>query len=139
MMLRRLRSAAAMLCLAACGCSVMKEVPRDQYAAEPERKDVRVETRSGERHEFERMEVRGDSLTGYERNDTEGSFEEFQTFALALEDVGKMSIRSVDWYRTGLIAGVAAAVGLAVVLTQAHKGSSEGGGSTGPCGDRPCP
>lgn len=137
-MLRRLRGAAAALCLAACGCSVMKEVPRDEYAAQPERKDVRVETRSGEKHDFERMVVRGDSLTGYERNDTEGSFEEFQTFALAFEDVGKMSIRSVDWYRTGLIGGVAAAVVLAVVLTQAHSGSSEGG-SQGPCGNRPCP
>jgi len=139
MMFQRLRGAAAALCLAACGCSVMKEVPRDEYAAQPERKDVRVETRSGERHEFERMVVRGDSLTGYERQDSEGAFEEFETFALALEDVGKMSIRSVDWYRTGLVGGVAAAVALAVVLTQAHKGSSGDGGSQGPCGDRPCP
>ena len=138
MISRKIRGAMAMLCLGACGCSVMRELPRDQYAALPERHGVRVGTRSGEHHEFERMVVQGDSLVGYERQDTEGTFEEFRTLRLAFEDVGKMSIRGVDWYRTGLVGGLALGVVLAVVLTQANQGSS-GGVVEGPCGPRPCP
>ena len=135
---QRIRGATAVICLGACGCSVMKELPRDQYASVPERHGVRVETRAGERHDFDRIEVRPDSLTGFEREDTEGSFEEFKRYNLALEDVGKMSIRSVDWYRTGLIGGLALSVVLAIVLTQAGKGS-RGEVIIGPCGTRPCP
>lgn len=135
---QRIRGAVALLCLGACGCSVMKELPRDEYAALPERHGVRVDTRSGEHHEFERMTVSGDSLTGFERNDTEGSFEEFTALRLGLEDVGKMSVRSVDWYRTGIVGGLALGVVLAIVLTQTHKGSG-GDVIIGPCGTRPCP
>jgi hypothetical protein len=138
MLSQHIRGAMTMLCLGACGCSVMKELPRNQYAAVPERHDVRVDMRSGEHHEFERMAVRGDSLTGYERADSEGSFEEFQSLRLALDDVGKMSVRNVDWYRTGLIGGLALGVVLAIVLTQTGKGSS-GDVIIGPCGTRPCP
>jgi hypothetical protein len=135
MISQRIRGATAVLCLLACGCSVMRELPRDQYAAVAERHGVRVDTRSGEHHEFERMVVRGDSLTGFERQDTEGAFEEFQSLRLAFEDVGKMSVRSVDWYRTGLIGGLAWGVVLAVVLTQTGKGS-QGDVIIGPCGTR---
>src|SRR5262249_9307198 len=138
MISQRIPGAMAVLCLSPCGCSVMKELPRDQYAAVPERHGVRVVTRSGEKHEFERTTVSGDSLTGYERNDTEGSFEEFTALRLALEDVGKMSVRNVDWYRTGIVGGLALGVILAIVLTQVHKGSS-GDVIIGPCGTRPCP
>lgn len=137
---RRLRGATAIVCLGACGCSVMKELPRDQYAAVPERHQVRVDLRSGEHHEFDRVEVRGDSLTGYERmdSDSEGSFEEFRPVRLGFEDIGKISIRSVDWYRTGIVGGLALGVVLAIVLTQTSKGSS-GDVIIGPCGTRPCP
>ena len=48
MISQHIRGAMAVLCLGACGCSVMKELPRDQYAAVPERHDVRVDMRSGE-------------------------------------------------------------------------------------------
>lgn len=138
MISRRLRFGLTLLCVGASGCSVLRELPRDQYAAVPERRDVRVETRAGERHDFERIVVRGDSLTGFERTESEGSFEDFQSVRLGFEDIAKMSVRSVDWYRTGIVGGLALGVVLAVVLTQTSKGSS-GDVIIGPCGTRPCP
>lgn len=132
------RGAMAIVCLGATSCSVMREVPRDQYATRTERRDVRVDTRAGAKHEFERIQVSADSLTGFERSDTEGSFEEYRPVRLALEDVARMSVRSVDWYRTGLIGGVALAAVLAVAITQVSGGSDAEPGE-GPCGPRPCP
>ena len=127
---RRWRRGLALLCLAACGCGVMREVPRSEYARVPERRDVRIVTQHGERYAFDRVQVGADSLTGYARKDVEGSFDEFATMRLGLDDIGRMSVRSVDWYRTGALGGVALAALLVVVLTQAN--GSSGGGSTPP-------
>lgn len=122
----------------ACGCSVAREIPRDQYAARPERRTVRVETRDGTRYEFERVRVAGDSLYGTRREEVEGPFEEYRTVGLSLDDVVGMSVRQADWYRTGIIAGVAAAVVLAAVLSQVGDGNG-GSPGDGDCGPRPCP
>jgi hypothetical protein len=135
---RRSRSAAAALCLLACGCSVAREIPRDQYAGRPERRHVRVETRAGTRYEFDQVRVAGDSLFGVNREDVEGPFEQYRTVGLPLDEVARMSVRQVDWYRSGLIAGVAGAVVLAAILTQTGGGNG-GGPPPGPCGPRPCP
>lgn len=136
MMVRRMRRLTALACLSACGCSVIRELPRDQYASVPERRDVRVETRSGGRHDFERVRANADSLIGWERREVEGSFDEFEAVRLPLDQVVRMSVRSVDWYRTGLIGGLGLAAALAVVLTRPPR---SGDGSNGQCGPRPCP
>ncbi|TMQ68737.1 MAG: hypothetical protein E6K80_13925 [Candidatus Eisenbacteria bacterium] len=129
---------AAIACLLACGCSVAREIPRGEYAARPEREDVVVKTKAGAQYRFERVRVRADSLFGDERLDVEGSFDEYRTTALALDDVAALSVRRVDWTRMGLVAGVASAVVLAAVLSQQHDNNTTTGG-TGPCGARPCP
>jgi len=132
-----LRRVAGWLCLAACGCSAMRELPRDQYAVQADRGAVRVVTRTGQKLELERVRVSADSLTGLKRRDVEGRFEEFETVKLGLDDVAGMSVRRVDWYRTGLIGGVAVAVALAAVLSQ--SGGGGGGGNGGGGGPRPLP
>ena len=135
---RSFRRAAALLCLAACGCSSMRELPRDEYARQAERHNVRVETRGGESLQFERVKVGADSLTGLKQKDVEGQFDEYEQVSMPLADVRRMSVRRIDWYRTGLIGGVAAALVLAAVLSQNAKNSG-GGDQIGPCGSRPCP
>jgi len=138
MIFRPLRRMAALACLSACGCSAMRELPRDQYASVPERRAVTVETRSGERHEFERVHAGTDSLVGWERRDVEGSFDELQSVPLSFDEVARMSVRSVDWYKTGLVGGLALAAALAVVLTAPGR-TTGSAGENGPCGPRPCP
>jgi hypothetical protein len=132
------RTLAALLCLMACGCSVARELPRSEYAAQPERHNVKVETRTGEKYEFDRARIAADSLYGYQPVETEGSFDEYRVVNIPLDQVVRLSIRGVDWYRTGLIAGVAAAAVLAAVLSQQANGSSSDSGG-GPCNGRPCP
>jgi hypothetical protein len=135
---RSARALAALLCLFACGCSVAREIPPGEYATKPERHDVKVETRSGEKYEFDHARIAADSLYGYQAVETEGSFEQYRVVNLGLDQVVRLSVRGVDWYRTGLIAGVAAAAVLAAVLSQTGKGSGGDSGG-GPCGGRPCP
>lgn len=120
-----------LVCLLACGCSTMREIPRGEYAAEPERENVKVETRSGTKYQFDRVQVKSDSLFGQQRVESEGSFEEYRTTSLSLDEVAAISVRKLDWYRIGLVAGVAAAVVLAAVLTQQKDDSTappSGGG-----------
>jgi hypothetical protein len=128
----------ALVCLLACGCAVNREIPRSEYAAKPEREHVMVKTRSGAQYQFDRVQVRADSLYGQRQLDVEGSFDEYQTTALALDDVSALSVRKLDWFKIGLVAGVAAAVVLATVLTQPNNDSGDSGGG-GPCGNRECP
>ena len=113
-MARGSRRLAALGCLLAWGCSTMRELPRDQYAAKPERSNVRIETEAGAKHEFERIQVTADSLTGLSPRPSEGNFNGYDATSMRLADVRKMSARMIDWYRTGLIlgVGVAAAIGL---------------------------
>jgi hypothetical protein len=111
---------AALACLLASSCSVAREIPRGEYAASPERENVVVKTKAGAKYEFDRVHVRADSLYGDQRVDSEGSFQEYRTTALALDDVAGLKVRKVDWFRIGLVGGVAAAVVLAAVLTQQH-------------------
>ncbi len=133
------RRAGVLACLLACGCSVARELPRGEYAARPEREDVVVKTRAGAQYKFERVRVKADSLYGDQRLEVEGSsFDEFRTTALALDDVTALSVRRLDWYRMGLVSGVAAAVVLAAVLTQ-KKDNNQAPVPTGPCPTRFCP
>jgi hypothetical protein len=132
------RLAAAALWLAASGCTALREVPRSQYAAQPERRNVRVMTRDSLQYEFERARFAADSLVGYHRRDVEGPVEEYSTVKLALDDVSRLTTRRVDWYRTGLIGGV----GLAAILAAALSRAGGDGGppaDPNPCAPRPCP
>ncbi len=143
--------------LLANGCTALKELPRTEYAAQAERRDVVIESDSGEKLEFESIKVQGDTLTGWSekkaddkpRNDDppvrseEGtqpteptqpslSFEERQ---IMLDRVAKMSVKQVSWKRTGLIGGVLVAGAVAYLLSRSgddEVAPPDGGGKPPP-------
>jgi hypothetical protein len=116
------------------GCTTLREVPRAEYAARPERRHVTVDTREGTHYEFEFARVANDTLTGYRPHDSESSVEDYDLVPLALEDITKISAHRIDWYRTGLIggAGVLAVVGTALAN---RKGGSA---AANPCPNPKC-
>ena len=130
-----LRGLVGLVGLAAAGCTALRDIPRDQFGARAERKDVRVVTRDGLVYEFDFVRLHADSLVGYHRRDAEGAFDEFATVPLPLDDVTRMSARGVDWRRTGVIGGSALAAVVAAGLTVGTHGSggrsSSGGGKGG--------
>jgi hypothetical protein len=130
-----LRAAAAGLALLTLGCTSLREVPPSQFAAEPERRHVRVVTREGLLYEFDYVAVSNDSLIGYRRRETTGPAEEYATVPLPLHDIQTLASRRIDWYRTGLIGGgvLAALVvkGLSDSSAPADERSSGGGGPGG--------
>jgi hypothetical protein len=136
---RAARAAASFLLLAATSCTSLREIPRGDYAARPERRDVRVHTRDGLVYEFDYVHVQRDSLFGFRRRDVEGPGDEFARVPIALEDVDVFASRSIDWYRTGLIGGgVLAAVivgGLSAAGRNTNDNSNSGGTKIPP--DRP--
>ena len=117
----------ACACLLATGCTSLREIPRSEYAAAPQRQHVRLITREGLIYEFDYIVVNGDSLTGYRRRDTPG-VEDYATLPVALDEVQKLSARSIDWVRTGLIGG-------GVVAALVVKGLGSSGGLLGGGGD----
>jgi hypothetical protein len=98
------------LWLAGSGCTSLREIPRGEYGVQAERRDVRLVTREGLKYEFDSMRIEGDTLIGFRRRDVEGSIEEYGSVHVALDDVGVLEARRVDWLRTGLIGAGAAAV-----------------------------
>lgn len=132
----RARVAACALWLAGSGCTSLREIPRGEYGVIPERKDVRLVTRAGLKYEFDFARVQGDTLIGYKRREVEGPIDEFATMRLALDEVGVLEARRVDWLRTGLVgAGV---VGV-VVAAGLIRNRSDQGGSTSGSGKIPVP
>lgn len=131
---RALRGAIAAAWLLGTGCTSLREIAPTEYAAEPERKHVRVETREGLVYEFDYARVEGDSLIGFRQRNVEGPFEEYATVRMALEEIQRLSSRSVDWYRTGLVGGgvlaavVAAGLGSAAASDDDDPSSGGGGG-----------
>jgi len=117
------------------GCTTLREIPPSAYAARPERKDVRLLTRDGLDYEFDYVRIARDSLTGFRRRDVEGPVDDEARLSVPLSDVQKLSARSVDWKRTGLIGGGVIAVVAAAGLKAASKNSSgsddSGGGKIG--------
>ncbi len=131
------RVAATGLWLLASGCTSLREIPRSEYAARPQRKDVRIHTRDGLVYEFDYAQIQGDSLVGFRRRDVEGRFDDFATHEVALEDIDRLSSRGVDWYRTGLIGGgvlVAVIVGGLNAAGRNNGGETSGGGKIPPPG-----
>jgi len=125
------RIAAAALMLAATGCTTLREIPRADYAAKPERRDVRVHTKDGLVYEFDLAHVRNDSLIGYHRRDVEGSVDDFATVRIPLEDIDGFSSRGVDWVRTGFIGGGALAAVIVGGLSAAGRNSGDQSSSPG--------
>lgn len=130
-MAKLLRAAVLAAWVSSAGCTAMRDLPRADYGARPERKGVRVETREGLVYEFDSATFDPDSLTGYRlRTELEGPVDELAVVKVALDDITRMRTRTVDWYRTGLVGGSVLAGVVAIGLAQAAKngGGSGGGG-----------
>ena len=112
------------------GCSTFREIPRSDYAAHPALRNVRVVTRDTLKYEFESARVTADTLTGFHRRDTGGPIDEYDTVRLPLDQVSSLRVRRTDWYRTGLIGGLAVAT--VVVAGLAARANSGGGGNDNP-------
>lgn len=124
---RMLRVAVLAAWVASAGCTSMRELPRTDYAARPERKGVRVETREGLVYEFDHATFDPDSLTGYRlRTDVDGPLDEVAVVRVALDEISRLSTRRLDWYRTGLVGGGVLAGVIAVGLAQAAKNDPPG-------------
>ena len=117
--------------LAASGCTTLREIPRSQFAARAERKAVRVWTNEGLEYEFDYVRVESDTLTGFLHRNTEGVLDEVAVLHFALPDITRMSARTVDWYRTGVIGGGLLAGVVAAGLSQVGRSSDNGGSSGG--------
>lgn len=122
--------------LVANGCTTLREIPRSEYAARTDRKAVRVWTHEGLEYEFDYATVADDTLTGYRQRDVEGPLDQVAVLKFALSDIDRLSARSVDWYRTGLVGGGLLAAVVAAGLTAANKGDGNNDGSSGGGGPR---
>ena len=118
------------------GCTALREIPRGEYVERVGARPVQVVTNRGEEYELENPRVLADSLVGYRRLDVDGPVDEFETLRLALDDVASISVRRIDWYRTGLV-GATAAVVIGVAAAKANAGG--GGGGTEGGGKKPLP
>jgi hypothetical protein len=116
---------------AGAGCTTLRELPPSEYAARPERSHVRVTTREGLEYEFDVAHVAGDTLVGFREREAVGPVTEIATFAIPLDDIQRLSVRGVDWYRTGLIGGSVLAAILAAGLSRAASHSDDNGSSGG--------
>jgi len=133
---RTSRLAGALLLLAAQGCTSLREIPRAEYDSEPERRNIRVETREGLEYEFDFARFSADSVTGFRRLDVAGPVDTYAEISLGYEDLSKLAMRRIDWYRTGLIGGGVLAAVVAAGLTATNRNSDDGG-SSGGGGGRP--
>lgn len=134
---RSLRVAACALWLSSSGCTSLREIPRGDYAALPERDHVRVVTREGLLYEFDYAKFAADSVVGFTRRDVESRVDEYAVFGMPLDQVARITTRQIDWFRTGLVGGGV----LLAVLVAAYKAKQkdEGGGSGGGGPIRPPP
>ncbi len=136
---RCLRVLAALSWLAACGCTTLREIPRNAYAAAEQRKDITVDTREGLHYEFDYARFGSDTLTGFRQRDTEGKFEEYATLAIPLDAIAKLSARRVDWYRTGLVGGVTLSAIVLAALSRQKGAAAPEPAPPPPCPSEPCP
>jgi hypothetical protein len=128
-----LGTAAALAALLGAGCTSLREIPRSQYAEVPQHKHVRLVTQDGLTYEFDFVSVAGDTLTGFRQQDVSGPAEQYATVEVPLAEVTKLSIRSLDWYRTGLIGGgvIAALVARGLADSNEEPAEPNGGGGGG--------
>ena len=135
---------AAMLCTTwlASSCTALREIPRGDYAARPERHACRLWTRDGLVYDFDYARVEHDTLVGFrERAGVEAAdpADAVASTSIALEDIERLTTRTIDWRRTGLIGGGVLA-GILVASAAHSAGSSpgtlSGGGGGGGVADR---
>ncbi len=128
---RGLRIAASLLCLASTGCTTLRELPRNQIAARPERQHVRIKTLDGLEYEFDFVRVASDTLVGYRQRDVEGRFTEYATLEFPLDRLDRVSVRAIEWKRTGwIVGGILAGVVTAGIATK-NDGNDTPGTSGG--------
>ena len=133
---RGLRVAACALWFSGSGCTSLREIPRGDYAARPQREHVRVVTREGLLYEFDYARFAADSVVGFKRRDIESRVEEYAIFGLPLDQVARIATRQIDWMRTGLVGGGV----LLAVLAAAYRANQQSGGGSSPGGTpRPPP
>ncbi len=129
---RALRLALLSVALATAGCTTLRELPREQFGMRPERKGLRVETRSQLVYEFDYAAIEADTVVGYRnRPDVEGPLESVVTVRVPFDDVERLYTRQVDWRRTGAIAGGVLGSALWVGLGKSHPNSNDGNTSGG--------
>ena len=128
------RLAGALLLVAGQSCTTLREIPRGEYDREPERRHVRIETREGLRYEFDFARFSADSVTGFRRLEVAGPVDTYAEVSLGYEDLSRLAMRRIDWYRTGLIGGGVLAAVVAAGLN-ATSGSDDDGDPGG--GGRP--
>src|SRR5262245_41132709 len=114
---RALRLAVAWMVLATQGCSVMREIPPAEYAAQETRKQVRVTTRDGASYMLQPAHFNADSVWGEHRVDRgAGAPAPATTQAVPLDQVTRLEERRLDWVRTGIVLGVAVVAGVAALI-----------------------
>lgn len=128
------RLAGTLLLFAAQGCTALREIPVGEYDREPERRDVRIETREGLRYEFDFARFSADSVTGYRRLDVAGPVDTYAEVSLGYGELSRLATRRIDWYRTGLIGGsvLAAVVAAGLTATSGDDEEAPGGGPRPP-------
>ena len=120
------------LWLVGSGCTTLREIPRSQLAARPERKTVRVITRDGLQYEFDYATFTSDSMTGFRhRPEVEGPVDQLATVRFALDDIQRLDARVVDWTRTALIGGGVVAGAVTVGLAKGQKNTGDTGTGSG--------
>ncbi len=142
--MKRPSSLAIVLAVAfATGCSSLAQVPRSEFAAQPERSSVLVRTNEGEQFSFDKVTISADTLagTGYQQrtvylSDGQASIEEVAVpVRLPLERIASLSEKRRDWGRTakwGLGAAGAAAFVIAVGTNSGEDPAASAGGGKGP-------
>ena len=129
------RLTCALVWLAGSGCSTLREIPPAAQATTVLHKNVQVITVDGLRYELDSAELRPDSLIGYRRRDVEGAFDDYAVVRLGNDEIAHLYARHVNWTRTSLVVGGAAAtiavIGLSAANHRSNDGSSSGGGKGG--------
>jgi hypothetical protein len=125
------------------GCSSMVQVPRAEFAAESNRKNILVRTQAGEQFAFDQATFSADSLVGvgYQQRtvilaDGQPSVEEVATrVSVSLDQVTTLTEKRRDWGRTakwGLGIAAAGAFVAAVGLSKPEDDGAQPGGGKGP-------
>ena len=105
----------------------LREIPREDYVTRAAHRPVRVETREGLLYEFDYADFAGDTLVGYRsRTDTEGAIDQVSQLRIPYEELQRVSVRQLDWRRTGMIGGgsLAAALVMGLKLSQKQDNTS---------------
>lgn len=107
--------------VAGTGCTALREIPRRDYVERVADRPVHVVTSRGDGFDLDSARIDADSLFGYRRLDVQGAIDEFESVRLPLDEVASISVRRIDWYRTGLV-GVTAAAAIGVTAARAGSG-----------------